>query len=129
MTTNANIAVQNAGNRIVHSLTALEPMILILQCRDGDGQTPTGEADTFGRVREGCARIRLHSVQINVIGKRLGHYRVVEKIGSGAFGEVYRAHDLHLERDVALKILRSGFIANNAARKQFRREALVLSKL
>src|SRR5262245_51815010 len=51
------------------------------------------------------------------------------KIGSGAFGEVYRAHDLHLERDVALKILRSGFIADNAARKQFRREALVLSKL
>ena len=44
-------------------------------------------------------------------------------------GEVYRAHDHHLERDIALKILPEGLLADEAARKQFRQEALALSKL
>ena len=64
-----------------------------------------------------------------MIGRTFGHYRVLEKIGVGGMGEVYRAHDQHLERDVALKILPAGFLADEAARKRFRREALALSKL
>ena len=64
-----------------------------------------------------------------MIGQTFGHYRVLEKIGAGGMGEVYRAHDQHLERDVALKILPAGFLADEAARKRFRREALALSKL
>ena len=43
--------------------------------------------------------------------------------------EVYRAHDEHLQRDVAVKILPAGFLADEASRKRFRREALALSKL
>lgn len=62
-------------------------------------------------------------------GKTLGHYEVLEKIGAGGMGEVYRAHDRHLERDVALKILPAGFLADEISRKRFRREALALSKL
>ena len=44
-------------------------------------------------------------------------------------GEVYRAHDEHLERDVAIKVLPAGTLADEAARKRFRKEALALSKL
>jgi serine/threonine protein kinase len=64
-----------------------------------------------------------------MIGHKLGHYRIVEKIGAGGMGEVYRAHDEQLDRDVALKVLPSGTIPDEAARKQFRKEALALAKL
>ncbi|MFY9529999.1 MAG: tetratricopeptide repeat protein [Candidatus Acidiferrales bacterium] len=64
-----------------------------------------------------------------MIGQTLGHYRIVEKIGAGGMGEVYRAHDEQLDRDVALKVLPAGTLADDAARKQFRKEALALAKL
>ena len=64
-----------------------------------------------------------------MIGKTLSHYRVVEKIGAGGMGEVYRARDKRLERDVALKVLPTGTLSDEAARKRFRKEALALSKL
>src|ERR1700683_3885938 len=59
----------------------------------------------------------------------LGHYRIVEKIGAGGMGEVYRAHDKQLDRYVALKVLPPGFLADEAARRRFRTEALALAKL
>ncbi len=62
-------------------------------------------------------------------GRTLGHYRLLERIGVGGMGEVWRARDERLERDVALKVLLPGTLADEAARKRFRREALALSKL
>jgi serine/threonine protein kinase/tetratricopeptide (TPR) repeat protein len=64
-----------------------------------------------------------------MLGKILGHYRIVEQIGAGGMGEVYRAHDEHLDRDVAIKILPPAGLTDESLRKQFRREALVLAKL
>jgi serine/threonine protein kinase/Tfp pilus assembly protein PilF len=64
-----------------------------------------------------------------MIGRTLSHYRILEQIGTGGMGEVYRARDERLERDVALKILPPGAVSDDGARKRFRREALALSRL
>ncbi len=64
-----------------------------------------------------------------MIGQTLGHYRILEKVAAGGMGVVYRAHDEQLERDVALKVLPSGTLSNDASRRQFRKEALALAKL
>jgi serine/threonine protein kinase/tetratricopeptide (TPR) repeat protein len=64
-----------------------------------------------------------------IIGQVLGHYRVLEQIGAGGMGLVFRASDQQLERDVAIKVLPPGMLADEAARKRFRREALALAKL
>ncbi|MFQ5777047.1 MAG: protein kinase [Terriglobia bacterium] len=64
-----------------------------------------------------------------MIERTLAHYRIVEKIGAGGMGEVYRARDERLERDVAVKVLPTGTLADEAARKRFRKEALALAKL
>jgi len=59
----------------------------------------------------------------------LSHYRILEQIGAGGMGVVYRAHDERLDRDVALKVLPPGTTVESDARKRFRKEALMLSKL
>src|SRR5580693_619508 len=62
-------------------------------------------------------------------GRMVAHYRVLEVLGSGGMGVVYRAHDEKLDRDIALKVLPQGLLADEAARKRFRNEALALAKL
>ena len=66
---------------------------------------------------------------LRMIGQTISHYRVLEKIGEGGMGIVYRAHDEQLDRDVAIKILPPGTLSNETARKQFRKEAMALARL
>ena len=62
-------------------------------------------------------------------GTRLGVYEVVAKIGEGGMGEVYRARDTKLDRDVALKVLPEAFTSNPDRLARFEREAKVLASL
>ena len=64
-----------------------------------------------------------------MLGKNLSHYRIVKQIGAGGMGVVFLAHDEQLERDVAIKILPPGTLADDAARKRFRKEALSLARV
>ncbi len=64
-----------------------------------------------------------------MIGKTLGNFTILDQIGAGGMGVVYRAHDHRLERDVAIKVLPPHNLDNDSDRKRFRREALALSRL
>ena len=62
-------------------------------------------------------------------GDRLGAYEIVGRLGAGAMGEVYRARDTRLERDVALKILPAEFAQNLDRRRRFELESRAASAL
>ena len=62
-------------------------------------------------------------------GSTLGHYQVTAKIGEGGMGEVYRARDTKLDRDVALKVLPEAFTSDPDRLARFEREAKVLASL
>ena len=62
-------------------------------------------------------------------GTRLGPYEIASALGAGGMGEVYRARDTRLDRDVAIKILPEGFAADSVARERFQREAKSIAAL
>jgi len=64
-----------------------------------------------------------------MVGRTVSHYIISEQIGAGGMGVVYRAHDQQLKRDVALKMLPPGALADESALSRFKREALALSHL
>ena len=63
------------------------------------------------------------------IGERLGPYEILEPIGAGGMGEVYRAKDTKLGREVAIKVLPEAFAENEERLARFEREAKVLAQL
>src|SRR2546427_10240730 len=60
---------------------------------------------------------------------RLGPYKIVAPIGSGGMGEVYKAHDTKLGRDVAIKVLPEAFAHDSDRLARFQREAKMLASL
>ncbi len=64
-----------------------------------------------------------------MIGTSLRNYQIVEEIGRGGMGVVYRAHDAGLDRDVAIKLLPDSFVADPERKARFDREAKILAAL
>jgi Tol biopolymer transport system component len=64
-----------------------------------------------------------------MIGSTISHYRIVEEIGAGGMGEVYRAHDPRLDREVAIKVLPAAFSADADRLRRFEQEACAAGRL
>jgi len=64
-----------------------------------------------------------------MIAQKLAHYQIVDKIGEGGMGVVYRARDTKLGRDVALKVLPEQFARDPQRMGRFSREIHVLASL
>ena len=62
-------------------------------------------------------------------GARLGPYEILSAIGAGGMGEVYRARDTRLKRDVAIKVLPDAFATDRSRVARFQREAELLATL
>jgi predicted Ser/Thr protein kinase len=67
--------------------------------------------------------------KVPMVGTSLGRFLVLEELGAGGMGVVFRARDARLGRDVAVKVLSAGRLADEASRKQFHKEAMALSRL
>lgn len=64
-----------------------------------------------------------------IVGRRFGAFEVLAPLGKGGMGEVYRARDLELDRDVALEVLPSGVAGDADRLERFQREAKALATL
>ncbi len=64
-----------------------------------------------------------------MLGTTISHYKVIEKIGQGGMGEVYRAEDTNLSREVAIKVLPEQFTKDPQRLARFEREAKLLASL
>ena len=92
-----------------------------------DRRAELGRKEGIGR--QGAASAYNQPLMALVPGDRLGPYQVIAPLGAGGMGEVYRARDTKLKRDVALKILPDAFAADSDRLARFQREAEVLASI
>ncbi len=63
------------------------------------------------------------------IGQKLGRYEIIDALGAGGMGEVYRARDTRLDRTVAIKVLPEHLAESPERKQRFEREARIISQL
>lgn len=66
---------------------------------------------------------------MSALPQRIGSYRIEEKLGGGGMGEVYRAYDEDLDRQVAIKLIRTTEMGSATSQERFRREARTVAAL
>jgi hypothetical protein len=76
-----------------------------------------------------AARVLAAEGSASLVGRSLGPYEIVSLLGEGGMGEVYRARDTKLGRDVAIKVVASAFLSEPERLARFEREARVLAAL
>ena len=67
--------------------------------------------------------------EVDLAGRRIGHYRILERIGRGGMGDVYKGYDVHLDRPVAIKVVRPDLVSDPQVRRRFRDEAKIASRI
>ena len=91
---------------------------------------PAAERFLDSPAMEVAARMEKGSpAEDSLVGRQIGVYRITSLLGAGGMGEVYRAHDTKLNREVAFKVLPDLFAADPQRLKRFRREAQALAAL
>ena len=90
-----------------------------------------GNCDRPGNVRwQNLVALRMTDEPMPLVaGASLGPYRILALLGAGGMGEVYRATDTRLKRDVAIKVLPDGFATDPERLARFQREAELLATL
>src|SRR5262245_34656769 len=91
-------------------------------------QEPAADDFMEGPVSDLTAE-RAVAARDSVIGRSIGPYKVVSWLGAGGMGEVYRARDTRLDRDVAIKVLPDSFAHDPGWLTRFHREAKLLAAL
>ncbi len=96
---------------------------------DRGSDTPTGEAYTApSPIEFGNAQTPRVEVHPSVVMSQIGRFQLREPLGEGGYGQVYRAYDPHLDRDVALKVLKPNRLGEKAI-ERFYREARAAARL
>jgi hypothetical protein len=97
-------------------------------CAPVPGQKQVSDNAVFRPLTPHCSIIRSEIMALT-IGTQLGSHEITGLLGKGGMGEVYRARDLKLKREVAIKILPGEFAQDSDRVSRFQREAEVLASL